>query len=167
MGWWWCGAFRIWLNIHFWRLVGMLKLLVVSNIVILLLLSSLYIFPNMTLDTVCRVFLALFIGIEYLSITKIDKASRHFVSKLVPTSDILVQLQQNIVINARLSFYRITTKWSIFLLMTAPISILLYLNGLNLWIVLFLIVKLVKYFVLLTWKKQIISCIPTYSVMPA
>lgn len=140
---------------------------ILSHMGVLALLGFSYTIQEDWLVNVCHTFILVMFTIDCISIARIEHKSRLAVKAFKPTTDVIKQLQQAVYIQRYLSPYYLWTKWYMFLLGTMPVLSMLYLNDFRGWMVLYFVIKVTKYITIQTWKNNIISCIPRYSVMPA
>ena len=145
----------------------MFVFIMLSHMGVLALLGFSYIIQEGWIVNVCHTFILVMFIIDCISIVRIEHKSRLAVKAFKPTTDVIKQLQQAVYIQRYLSPYYLWTKWYMFLLGTMPILSMLYLNDFIEWMFLYFVIKVTKYFTIYTWKNNIISCIPRYSVMPA
>lgn len=141
--------------------------IVLSHMGVLALLGFSYTIKEDWIVNICHTFILVMLTIDCVSIAKIEHKSRLAVKAFKPTTDVIKQLQQAVYIQRYLSPYYLWTKWYMFLLGTVPVLSMLYLNDFIEWMVLYFVIKVTKYITIQTWKNNIISCIPRYSVMPA
>lgn len=134
---------------------------------VLALLGFSYTIQEDWLVNVCHTFILVMFTIDCISIARIEHKSRLAVKAFKPITDVIKQLQQAVYIQRYLSPYYLWTKWYMFLLGTMPVLSMLYLNDFIEWMLLYFVIKVTKYITIQTWKNNIISCIPRYSVMPA
>ena len=140
---------------------------VLSHMGVLALLGFSYTIKEGWIVNVCHTFILVMFTIDCISIVKIEHNSKLAIKAFKPTTDVIKQLQQAVYIQRYLSPYYLWTKWYMFLLGTMPVLSMLYLNDFRGWMILYFVIKVTKYFTIYTWKNNIISCIPRYSVMPA
>lgn len=140
---------------------------ILSHMGVLALLGFSYTIQEDWLVNVCHTFILVMFTIDCISIARIEHKSRLAVKAFKPTTDVIKQLQQAVYIQRYLSPYYLWTKWYMFLLGTMPVLSMLYLNDFIEWMLLYFVIKVTKYITIQTWKNNIISCIPRYSVMPA
>lgn len=139
---------------------------ILSHMGVLALLGFSYTIQEDWLVNVCHTFILVMFTIDCISIARIEHKSRLAVKAFKPTTDVIKQLQQAVYIQRYLSPYYLWTKWYMFLLGTMPVLSMLYLNDFIEWMLLYFVIKVTKYITIQTWKNNIISCIPRYSVMP-
>lgn len=140
---------------------------ILSHMGVLALLGFSYTIQEDWLVNVCHTFILVMFTIDCISIARIEHKSKLAVKAFKPTTDVIKQLQQAVYIQRYLSPYYLWTKWYMFLLGTMPVLSMLYLNDFIEWMLLYFVIKVTKYITIQTWKNNIISCIPRYSVMPA
>jgi len=145
----------------------MFILVMLSHMGVLALLGFSYTIKEGCIVNVCHTFILVMLTIDCVSIAKIEHNSKLAIKAFKPTTDVIKQLQQAVYIQRYLSTYYLWTKWYMFLLGTMPVLSMLYLNDFRGWMLLYFVIKVTKYFTIYTWKNNIISCIPRYSVMPA
>lgn len=144
----------------------MFVFIVLSHMGVLALLGFSYIIQEGWIVNVCHTFILVMFTIDCISIARIEHNSKLAIKAFKPTTDVIKQLQQAVYIQRYLSPYYLWTKWYMFLLGTMPVLSMLYLNDFIEWMVLYFVIKVTKYITIQTWKNNIISCIPRYSVMP-
>ena len=145
----------------------MFVFIVLSHMGVLALLGFSYTIQEVWLVNLCHLFILIMLGFDVFSIARIEHKSRLAVKAFKPTTDVIKQLQQAVYIHKYLAPYILWSKWYMFLAGTVPVLSMLYLNNLTGWMVIYFIIKVFKYMTIITWRNNIISCIPCQTIIPA